>query len=69
MFSYMTSMTFQEPIGFMDLKRCITEKVGLIPRDICARPNTFELVTIRQPRKGEHDTLISKRYNTMTTIK
>ncbi|KAL5022215.1 hypothetical protein ScPMuIL_001370 [Solemya velum] len=59
----------KEPIGFIDLKRCITESAGLIPRDICARPNTFELVTVRQPRKGEQDTLITKTYNTMTTMK
>ncbi|XP_061163081.1 anillin-like isoform X2 [Saccostrea echinata] len=59
----------KEPMGIIDLKRCVTEKVGLIPRDICARPNTFELVTVRQPRRGEEDTLISKTYNTMTTIR
>ncbi|XP_041375110.1 anillin-like isoform X2 [Gigantopelta aegis] len=59
----------KDPIGFIDLKRCITEKVGLIPRDICARPNTFEVVTVRQPRRGERDTLVSKTYNTLTTMK
>lgn len=56
-------------MGIIDLKRCVTEKVGLIPRDICARPNTFELVTVRQPRRGEEDTLVSKTYNTMTSIR
>ncbi|ESO89738.1 hypothetical protein LOTGIDRAFT_124699 [Lottia gigantea] len=59
----------KDPIGFIDLKRCITEKIGLIPRDICARPNTFELVTVRQPVRGEQDTLVTKTYNTMTTHK
>ncbi|XP_046580326.1 anillin-like [Haliotis rubra] len=59
----------KDPMGMIDLKRCITEKVGLIPRDICARPNTFELMTVRQPRQGERDTLVSRTYNTMTTIK
>ena len=59
----------QDPMGYIDLKRCITEKVGLISRDICARPNTFELVSVRQPRKGEKDTLVSRTYNTMTTIR
>ncbi|XP_060079914.1 anillin-like isoform X2 [Ylistrum balloti] len=66
---YPNDETRKEPIGLMDLKRCITEKVGLIPRDICARPNTFELVTVRQPRKGEPDTLVTKTYNTMTTTR
>ncbi|XP_070199998.1 anillin-like isoform X5 [Littorina saxatilis] len=59
----------KDPIGYIDLKRCITEKVGLISRDVCARPNTFELAVVRQPRKGEKDTLISRTYNTMTTIR
>ena len=54
-------------MGFVDLKRVITEKVGLIPRDICARPHTFELVAVRPPRRGEQDTLVTKTYNTMTT--
>jgi hypothetical protein len=36
---------------------------------ICARPNTFEMVTIRQPRQGEPDTLITKTYNTMTSTR
>lgn len=56
-------------MGYIDLKRCITEKVGLIARDICARPHTFELLTVRQPRRGEKDTLITKTYSTMTTVR
>uniref|UniRef100_K1PFR3 Actin-binding protein anillin n=1 Tax=Magallana gigas TaxID=29159 RepID=K1PFR3_MAGGI len=66
---YPDEETRKEPMGIIDLKRCVTEKVGLIPRDICARPNTFELVTVRQPRRGEEDTLVSKTYNTMTSIR
>ncbi|XP_056008629.1 anillin-like isoform X4 [Ostrea edulis] len=66
---YPDEETRKEPMGVVDLKRCVTEKVGLIPRDICARPNTFEMVTVRQPRRGEEDTLISKTYNTMTSTR
>ncbi|KAL4234023.1 hypothetical protein ACF0H5_005677 [Mactra antiquata] len=66
---YPDDETRKDPIGFIDLKRVITEKVGLIPRDICARPNTFELVSIRPPRKGEQDTLVTRTYNTMTTTR
>ena len=62
-------MSIQDPMGFVDLKRCITEKVGLMPRDICARPHTFEMVVVRPPRKGEQDTLVTKTYNTMTTTR
>jgi actin-binding protein anillin len=59
----------QEPIGSIDLKQCITDCVGLVSRDVCARPNTFELVTVRQQQRGEHDTLVTRCYNTVTTIK
>jgi len=51
------------------MKRVITEKAGLIPRDVCARPHTFELVSVRPPRRGEQDTLVTKTYNTMTTTR
>ncbi|GAB1597531.1 anillin-like [Argonauta hians] len=57
------------PIGYIELKRCITEKVGLISRDICARPNTFEMRTVRPLRPGEEDTLITRKHHTMATIR
>ncbi|XP_055891176.1 anillin-like isoform X2 [Biomphalaria glabrata] len=66
---YPDDETRKDPMAIIDLKRCITEKVGLVPRDVCARPNTFEMVTVRQPLKGEHDTLITKTYNSTTTVR
>ncbi|XP_029642281.1 anillin isoform X2 [Octopus sinensis] len=59
----------KDPIGYIDLKRCITEKVGLISRDICARPNTFEMCTVRPLRAGEEDTLVTRKHHTMATIR
>ncbi|XP_005093567.1 anillin isoform X2 [Aplysia californica] len=66
---YPDDETRKDPMFLIDLKRCITEKVGLVSRDVCARPNTFEMVTVRQPLKGEHDTLVTKTHNTMTTVR
>ncbi|KAL8608419.1 hypothetical protein ACOMHN_002652 [Nucella lapillus] len=66
---YPDDETRKDPMGYLDLKRCITETVGLISRDVCARPHTFELATVRQPRKGEKDTLTSRTYNTLTTVR
>ncbi|BFZ19830.1 hypothetical protein BsWGS_22869 [Bradybaena similaris] len=66
---YPDDETRKDPMTLIDLKRCITEKVGLVPRDICARPNTFELTTVRQPLKGEHDTLVSRTHNSTTHIR
>ena len=66
---YPDEENFKEPIGYLDLKLCVTDEVGLIPRDVCARPNSFELRTVRRQQRGETDTLVSKCYNTMTTTK
>ena len=60
---------FQEPIGTVDLKQCITDIVGLIPRDVCARPNTFELRTVRRQLRGEADTLVTHCNNTLSTTR
>ena len=56
-------------MAVIDLKRCVSEKVGLVSREFCARPNTFEMVTVRQPLKGEHDTLVTRTYNSTTSVK
>ncbi|KAL8613913.1 hypothetical protein ACOMHN_032903 [Nucella lapillus] len=66
---YPDDETRKDPMGYIDLKRCVTEKVGLISRDVCARPHTFELTSVRQPQRGEKDTLVSRTYTTMTTIR
>ena len=62
-------ISLQNPIGCIDLKQCITDVVGVIPRDVCARPNTFELITVRRQTKGDSETLVTRCYNTMTTTK
>lgn len=59
----------KDPIGYIDLKRCITEKVGLISGDVCARPNTFEMCTVRPLRPGEEDTLTTRKHTTMATVR
>ena len=51
------------------MKYCISEKIGLIPRDVCARPNTFEILTVRRMHKGEKDTLNSWVQNTVSTTR
>lgn len=42
------------PLGIIDMTNCVTEKVSILPRDICARKYTFELTVA----EGE----TSKRY-------
>ncbi|XP_076339701.1 uncharacterized protein LOC143240700 isoform X9 [Tachypleus tridentatus] len=59
----------KEPIGSIDLRQCVTSQVGLVPRDICARSHTFQLVTVRPQEKGDRDTLISRSHKTVTSTK
>ena len=49
-------------MGTIDLMECIsTLPITIISRDICARPNTFALETIRPGKAGETETLVLKR--------
>jgi actin-binding protein anillin len=59
----------KDPMGEVDLRHCITDTVGLVPRDVCARPNTFMLVTARQPSNGDRSSLIEESYNTYTATR
>jgi len=50
------------PMGTIDLMECISNlPITIISRDICARPNTFALETIRPGKAGETETLVLKR--------
>ncbi|XP_022237430.1 anillin-like [Limulus polyphemus] len=59
----------KEPVGSLDLRHCVTPHVGLVSRDICARPHTFQLVIVRPHEKGDRDTLISRIHKTITSTK
>ncbi|XP_076356894.1 anillin-like [Tachypleus tridentatus] len=59
----------KEPIGSLDLRHCVTPHVGLVSRDICARPHTFQLVIARPHEKGDRDTLITCIHKTVTSTK
>ncbi|XP_076221746.1 anillin isoform X3 [Nomia melanderi] len=55
------------PIGSIDLQGISTTNVGLVSRDICARPNTFLLETTRSAEPSDTESLIMIR-NGHTTI-
>jgi len=65
----MSCLVLQNPIGAIDLKRCITDEVGLVSRDVCARPNTFELLTVHRQQAGDCDTLVTTCYDTLSATK
>lgn len=44
-------------MGRLDLKGCVTPKVGLVSRDKCARPNTIEVTVQRQASKYDRNSM------------
>lgn len=60
---------FQVPIGQLDLNTCTTDTVGLVSRDICARPHTFLLETVRPSQPEDENSLVLVRHGTHTTIR
>ncbi|XP_061521331.1 anillin isoform X1 [Phycodurus eques] len=59
----------KNPIGCIDLANCTTKRVEPVNREFCARPNTFELVTVRPQREDDKETLVSQCKNTLCVTK
>ncbi|ESN93038.1 hypothetical protein HELRODRAFT_165194 [Helobdella robusta] len=59
----------QDSIGCIDLSTCVYEQVGPIPRDICARPHTFQLVSVKNRSTNDKETLVSKLHGGVVTTK
>ncbi|XP_054462190.1 anillin isoform X2 [Anoplopoma fimbria] len=59
----------KNPIGRINLANCTSQKVEPANREFCARPNTFELITVRPQREDDKETLVSQCQNTMCVTK
>ncbi|XP_041811079.1 anillin isoform X2 [Chelmon rostratus] len=59
----------KNPIGRINLANCTSNKVEPANREFCARPNTFELITVRPQREDDKETLVSQCQNTMCVTK
>ncbi|XP_035286568.1 anillin isoform X2 [Anguilla anguilla] len=59
----------KNPIGRINLANCTSRKVEPASREFCARPNTFELITVRPQREDDRETLVSRCNNTMCVTK
>ncbi|KAG9279763.1 anillin isoform X1 [Astyanax mexicanus] len=59
----------KSPIGRINLACCTSRKVEPANREFCARPNTFELITVRPQRENDKETLVSQCKNTMCVTK
>uniref|UniRef100_A0A3P8S7X0 Anillin n=1 Tax=Amphiprion percula TaxID=161767 RepID=A0A3P8S7X0_AMPPE len=59
----------KNPIGRINLANCTSKMVEPANREFCARPNTFELITVRPQREDDKETLVSQCKNTMCVTK
>jgi len=59
----------KDPLSHINLRKCVTETVGGVSHDTCARPNTFLLVTVRQPLSGDKDSLVMTCYPHRTALR
>ncbi|KAL4629666.1 actin-binding protein anillin isoform X2 [Arapaima gigas] len=59
----------KNPIGRINLANCTNRNVEPANREFCARPNTFELITVRPQRDDDKETLVSRCKNTMCVTK
>ncbi|RXM99291.1 Actin-binding protein anillin [Acipenser ruthenus] len=59
---------FLNPIGRINLSNCTSSKIDPANREFCARPNTFELITVRPQREGDRETLVSQCMNTINWL-
>ncbi|KAM4705099.1 anillin [Rhinophrynus dorsalis] len=59
----------KNPIGRINLANCTSRKIEPANREFCARPNTFELVTVRPQREGDRETLVSQCRDTLCVTK
>ncbi|XP_043937368.1 anillin-like isoform X3 [Protopterus annectens] len=48
-----------KPVGRINLANCISKKIEPVNRELCARPNTFELITVRPQQEDDTETLVS----------
>ncbi|XP_072009411.1 anillin isoform X1 [Engystomops pustulosus] len=59
----------KNPIGRINLANCTSKRIEPANREFCARPNTFELITVRPQREGDRETLVSQCRDTLCVTK
>lgn len=67
--TYPDDEKLKNPIGRINLANCTSRKVEPANREFCARPNTFELITVRPQREDDRETLVSQCRDTMCVTK
>ncbi|XP_061443589.1 anillin isoform X2 [Rhineura floridana] len=57
------------PMGSINLANCTNRQIEPANREFCARPNTFELITVRPQREDDKETLVSQCKDTLCVTK
>ncbi|XP_068008840.1 anillin isoform X2 [Melanerpes formicivorus] len=59
----------KHPLGRLNLANCTNHRIEPANREFCARPNTFELITVRPQREDDRETLVSQCRDTLCVTK
>ncbi|XP_037745981.1 anillin isoform X4 [Chelonia mydas] len=59
----------KHPMGRINLANCTNRQIEPANREFCARPNTFELITVRPQREEDRETLVSQCKDTLCVTK
>ncbi|XP_048367215.1 anillin isoform X2 [Sphaerodactylus townsendi] len=59
----------KHPMGSLNLANCTNRQIEPVNREFCARPNTFELFTVRPQREDDKETLVSQCRDTLCVTK
>ncbi|XP_074842153.1 anillin [Carettochelys insculpta] len=59
----------KNPIGRINLANCTNRRIEPANREFCARPNTFELITVRPQKEDDRETLVSQCKDTLCVTK
>uniref|UniRef100_A0A8C4W3U0 Anillin n=1 Tax=Gopherus evgoodei TaxID=1825980 RepID=A0A8C4W3U0_9SAUR len=59
----------KHPMGRINLANCTNRQIEPANREFCARPNTFELITVRPQREDDKETLVSQCKDTLCVTK
>ncbi|XP_077310177.1 anillin-like isoform X2 [Lithobates pipiens] len=67
--AYPDQETSKEPLERTNLVNCTSAKIEAAKREVCARPHTLELITMRPQREDDRDTLVTQCRNTLCFTK
>ncbi|NWW94199.1 ANLN protein, partial [Rhynochetos jubatus] len=59
----------KHPLGRINLANCANHQIDPANREFCARPHTFELITVRPQREDDRETLVSQCRDTLCVTK